>query len=144
MSNQPPTTAPVPQCMRALERANEIRLARAELKRRVVIGKVQVSAVILDCPPEAQTMEIADLLTSQLKWGQTRCRKFLGRIPMSEKKTIGSLTDRQRRLLAEAPRSRKRSRAQAAASRWQRGCATVRRDARASRQRRERRVQDEM
>jgi hypothetical protein len=38
---------------------------------------------------------------SQRRWGQTRCRKFLAQIPMSEKKTIGSMTDRQRRTLAE-------------------------------------------
>jgi hypothetical protein len=37
---------------------------------------------------------------SQRRWGQTRCRKFLAQIPMSERKTIGSMTDRQRRTLA--------------------------------------------
>ena len=45
-------------------------------------------------------MAVADLLMSQRRWGQTRCRKFLAQIPMSEKKTIGSMTDRQRRTLA--------------------------------------------
>ncbi len=37
---------------------------------------------------------------SQRRWGQTRCRKFLAQVPMSEKKTIGSMTERQRRTLA--------------------------------------------
>ena len=41
-------------------------------------------------------MAVADLLMSQRRWGQTRCRKFLSQIPMSEKKTIGSMTERQR------------------------------------------------
>lgn len=45
-------------------------------------------------------MPIADLLASQRRWGTTRCRKFLAAIPMSETKTIGSMTDRQRRELA--------------------------------------------
>ena len=45
-------------------------------------------------------MAVADLLMSQRRWGQTRCRKFLAQIPMSEKKTIGSMTERQRRTLA--------------------------------------------
>ena len=95
------TIAPAgPQHMRALERANKVRLARAELKRRVAIGEVSVSEVILDCPWEAESMAVADLLMSQRRWGQTRCRKFLAQIPMSEKKTIGSMTDRQRRTLA--------------------------------------------
>ena len=89
-----------PQHMRALERANKVRLARAELKRRVPAGEIDVAEVILDCPWEAHSMAVADLLMSQRRWGQTRCRKFLSQIPMSENKTIGSMTERQRRALA--------------------------------------------
>jgi hypothetical protein len=86
--------------MLALRRANEVRLARAELKRRVAAGEVEVAEVILDCPWEAHSMAVADLLMSQRRWGQTRCRKFLSQIQMSEKKTLGSMTERQRRTLA--------------------------------------------
>jgi hypothetical protein len=99
--NATATIAPAgPQYMRALERANKVRLARAELKRRVAMGEIDVAEVILDCSWEAHSMAVADLLMSQRRWGQTRCRKFLAQIPMSEKKTIGSMTDRQRRTLA--------------------------------------------
>jgi hypothetical protein len=99
--NATATIAPAgPQYMRALERANQVRLARAELKRRVAIGEVDVAEVILDCPWEAESMAVADLLMSQRRWGQTRCRKFLSQIPMSESKRIGSMTERQRRTLA--------------------------------------------
>jgi hypothetical protein len=99
--NATATMAPAgPQYMRALERANKVRLARADLKRRVAIGELQVAEVILDCPWESASMAVADLLMSQRRWGQTRCRKFLAQIPMSEKKTIGSMTERQRRTLA--------------------------------------------
>jgi hypothetical protein len=45
-------------------------------------------------------MAIADLLLSQHRWGRTRCRRFLASIPMSETKTVGSMTDRQRRALS--------------------------------------------
>ena len=45
-------------------------------------------------------MAIADLLMSQHRWGRTRCRRFLASIPMSETKTVGSMTDRQRHALA--------------------------------------------
>jgi hypothetical protein len=86
--------------MRALERANKVRLARAELKRRVASGELDVAEVILDCPWEADSMAVSDLLMSQRRWGQTRCRKFLAQIPMSEQKTVGSMTERQRRTLA--------------------------------------------
>jgi hypothetical protein len=89
-----------PQYMRALERANQVRLARADLKRCVSVGEVAVSDVIMECPWQAESMAVGDLLMSQRRWGQTRCRKFLSQIPMSEKKTIGSMTDRQRRTLA--------------------------------------------
>ena len=89
-----------PQYMRALERANQVRLARAELKRRIAVGELDVTEVLLDCPWEATSMAVADLLMSQRRWGHTRCRKFLAQVPMSEKKTIGSMTERQRQTLA--------------------------------------------
>lgn len=100
-----------PQHMRALERANQVRLARAELKRRVAMGEIDVAEVILDCPWEAYSMAVADLLMSQRRWGQTRCRKFLVQIPMSETKTVGSMTDRQRRTLAMMLHAAQRGRA---------------------------------
>lgn len=99
--NATATLAPAgPQHMRALERANKVRLARADLKRRVAIGEIDVSSVILECPWEAGSMAIADLLMSQHRWGRTRCRKFLAMVPLSENKTIGSMTERQRHCLA--------------------------------------------
>ena len=104
--NATATLAPAgPQHMRALERANQVRLARAALKRRIATGALDAADVILECPWEAESMAVADLLMSQRRWGQTRCRKFLAQIPMSEKKTIGSMTDRQRRTLAAMLRS---------------------------------------
>jgi hypothetical protein len=93
--------SPGPQHMQALQRANAVRLARAELKRRVAIGEMCVADVILDAPWEAESMTISDLLTSQRRWGHTRCRKFLQCVPMSENKTVGSMTDRQRHALAQ-------------------------------------------
>jgi hypothetical protein len=109
--NATATVAPTgPQHMRALERANQVRLARAELKRSVAVGTTDAADVILDCPWEAESMAVADLLMSQRRWGQTRCRKFLGQIPMSEKKPIGSMTERQRRTLAAMLRSTDRGR----------------------------------
>src|SRR3954454_4865525 len=93
-------TAPAPQHMRALAQAKRVRLARAELKRQVADGEISVSEVVLDCPWEAESMTIADLLTSQHRWGRTRCRRFLAAIPLSETKAVGSMTERQRRALA--------------------------------------------
>ncbi len=98
--NATASIAPASQHMQALQRANEVRLARAELKRRVAEGEISVGEVILSCPWEAASMAIADLLMSQRRWGHTRCRKFLAAISMTETKTVGSMTERQRRALA--------------------------------------------
>ncbi|MEA2382962.1 MAG: hypothetical protein QOH72_2933 [Solirubrobacteraceae bacterium] len=93
-------TSPGPQHLQALQRANAVRLARADLKRRVAVGDVSVAQVILSSPWEAESMTVSDLLTSQKRWGSTRCRKFLQCVPIPENKTIGSMTQRQRRALA--------------------------------------------
>jgi hypothetical protein len=93
---------PEPQRLRALERANEIRLARAGLKRRIAIGETSAAEVILSCPAEAISWPVGELLLSQRRWGSTRCRKFLFRNQVVETKPIGALTDRQRRVLASA------------------------------------------
>jgi hypothetical protein len=89
-----------PQRLRALERANEIRLARAGLKRHIADGHISAAEVILSPPVAARSWAIRDLLMSQRRWGSTRCRKFLLRNQINETKMIGALTDRQRRLLA--------------------------------------------
>jgi hypothetical protein len=94
------TVTPEPQRLRALERANEVRLARAVLKRRIADGKTSAAEVILDCPWEASSWGVGDLLISQRRWGSTRCRKFLAQHQISEVKQVGALTERQRRLLA--------------------------------------------
>lgn len=97
--------SPGPQHMQALQRANAVRLARAELKRRVAVGEINAAEVILETPWQAESMTISDLLTSQRRWGHTRCRKFLQCVPMSENKTVGSMTDRQRHALAHMLRA---------------------------------------
>jgi hypothetical protein len=98
--NQTATMTSEPQRLRALEKANEVRLARAELKRRIAQGQVSAARIILDSPREACSWAVGDLLMSQRRWGSQRCRKFLARQQISERKEIGTLTDRQRRALA--------------------------------------------
>ena len=90
------------QCMQALARANQVRLARAALKRDVSAGRRQVTEVVLDSPWEADSMSLSELLCSQRRWGRARSRKLLSSIALSEGKRVGTLTDRQRRLLVAA------------------------------------------
>jgi hypothetical protein len=89
-----------PQHLRALQRANRVRLARADIKRRIAVGELSVVDVVMSGADEIETMEIAELLTSQRRWGHTRARRFLAAIPMTESKTIGSMTERQVATLA--------------------------------------------
>src|SRR5215207_7094681 len=91
-----------PQHMQALARANRVRLARAELKRSIARGETDASTVIRDCPWETESMTLAELLTSQRRWGRTRARKFLLGVALNENKRLGTLTPRQRTLLATA------------------------------------------
>jgi hypothetical protein len=90
------------QCMEALARANEVRLARAALKREVSAGSRSVTEVIMDSPWEAESMSLSELLCSQRRWGRARSRKLLSSAAISEGKKIGSLTERQRRILVHA------------------------------------------
>jgi hypothetical protein len=92
----------IPQHMQALARANRVRLARAELKRSIARGEIDAARVIRDCPWETESMSLAELLTSQRRWGRTRARKLLQGLALSENKRLGTLTPRQRALLATA------------------------------------------
>jgi hypothetical protein len=83
----------------ALARANRVRLARAEMKRVIRQGQLAAAKVIRDCPPEAYKMSVSEVLTSQKRWGITRCRRVLVPIGIPENKTVGSLTERQRAAL---------------------------------------------
>jgi hypothetical protein len=94
--------AQAPQHMQALARANRVRLARAELKRSIARGDTDASTVVRDCPWETESMTLAELLTSQRRWGRTRARKFLLGVALNENKRLGTLTPRQRALLATA------------------------------------------
>ena len=98
-----------PQHMLALERANRVRLARASLKRKIAAGGLDAAEVVLSCPWEVESMSVSELLMSQKRWGRTRCRKFLSSIGMSENKTIGSLTERQRLTLSALLTAKARS-----------------------------------
>ena len=105
------TSDAAPQHLRALEQANRVRLARAELKRRVATEEITAAEVVEECPWEAGSMELADLLMSQRRWGRARCKRVLLTLGLPENKQIGSLTERQRRALAATLEARSESRA---------------------------------
>jgi hypothetical protein len=89
-----------PQHLRALQHANRVRLARAELKRKIASQRIPAAEVVLHCPWEAASMEISDVLMAQRRWGRARCRRLLLSLGLPENKQIGTLTARQRQALA--------------------------------------------
>lgn len=88
------------QPLRALERANEVRIARAETKRAISAGARRAADVVLECPWEVESMAVIDLLKSQHRWGRARCRRLLLSMRLHESKVLGELTPRQRTVLA--------------------------------------------
>lgn len=77
-----------------------MRRARARLKGRLATSELFAADVLATPPREAARMEIVAVLGSQRGWGPRRCRRFLAPLGISERKLIGSLTDRQRLVLA--------------------------------------------
>jgi hypothetical protein len=104
------------QHLRALARANSVRLARAELKRQIASNELTAGEVILECPWEAASMSISDLLMCQRRWGRARCRRLLVSLGVPENKQIGTLTQRQRGALAAVLSANGRSTAAAPSS----------------------------
>ena len=103
------------QRLQALQRANQVRIARAAVKQLIAAGQMSVIDAILSDAPEIESMAVVELLLSQRGWGYARCRGLLMTVPLSESKTVGSMTPRQRTLLSTLladqtrPRAMKRS-----------------------------------
>jgi hypothetical protein len=83
----------------ALDQANHVRVARAVLKRRLRDGDLAPDDAILRGSSETDTMTVAELLRSQRGWGPKRSSKVLRSASLSDVKTLGSLTKRQRAAL---------------------------------------------
>jgi hypothetical protein len=105
------------QQLQALRQANRVRLARADLKRRVAAGTITAREVVLDCPWEAAGMAVGDLVRSQRRFGEARCRRVLISAGVPENKPIGELTARQREGLASVLAVRARTTAKASGAR---------------------------
>jgi hypothetical protein len=89
------------QRMGALRLANETRMARAELKRRIFAEHGQASRlaaarVLRDVPVEARRMKVDDLLRAVRGIGEQRSRRWRATIGASTSKTVGGLSRRQR------------------------------------------------
>ena len=98
----PPTTqvqAPVrslDQRMEALRRANDIRVKRAQLKKDLKLGQMHIDVILSDPPEYVSTAKVLDMLMAVPKFGQVKAKRYLNQCRISESKTVGGLSDRQR------------------------------------------------
>lgn len=83
------------QRMEALERANEIRTYRANLKRDIKAGRANVVDLLIDPPQKIETMGVFDLLMAIPKLGRTKVDKLFRQCRISSSKTVGGLSERQ-------------------------------------------------
>lgn len=82
--------------MRALRRANEIRIKRAQLKRDLKAGKTKVEALLLDPPEWVLSAKVFDMILAVPKYGRVKANKILSQCRISPSKTIGGMSERQR------------------------------------------------
>jgi hypothetical protein len=84
------------QRMEALKRANDIRVRRARLKKDLKDGSVHIEQ-ILNAPPEyVETAKVFDMLMAVPKFGRVKAARFLNQCRISQSKTVGGLSERQR------------------------------------------------
>jgi hypothetical protein len=82
--------------MEALKRANDIRSARAKLKKDLKAGKVRIQTLLMDPPEYVQTAKVVDMLMAVPKFGRVKTNRILNQCRISPSKTIGGLSERQR------------------------------------------------
>jgi S13-like protein len=95
----PATAAPersLVQRMEALQRANDIRSRRAQLKRDLKAGRASIHQLLLEPPSYLETAKVFDMLLAVPKYGRVKVNKILQQCRISPSKTIGGLSERQR------------------------------------------------
>jgi hypothetical protein len=90
----------------ALQRANQIRTRRAQLKRDLKAGRQPIHELLLQPPDYLQTAKVFDLLLAVPKYGRVKVNKILSQCRISPSKTLGGLSERQRGELVTLMRRR--------------------------------------
>src|ERR671934_2594236 len=84
------------QRMEALKRANDIRVKRAKLKKDLKDGQVSIEEILRDPPEYVSTAKVFDMLMAVPKFGRVKAARFLNQCRISQSKTVGGLSERQR------------------------------------------------
>jgi hypothetical protein len=84
------------QRMASLQKANRIRANRANLKRDLFDGSESIDNLLWEPPDYIHTMGIGDLIRAVPGYGKVRTDQVLKHCHVSESRTVGHLTVRQR------------------------------------------------
>jgi S13-like H2TH domain len=84
------------QRMEALQRANDIRVKRAKLKKELKLGRAKIETILGNPPEYVLTAKVFDMLMAVPKFGRVKAARFLNQCRISQSKTVGGLSDRQR------------------------------------------------
>ena len=90
----------------ALQRANQIRTKRAQLKRDLKAGRHSIHSLLLQPPDYVETAKVVDMLLAVPKYGRVKVDKILRQCKISPSKTVGGLSERQRGELVALMRRR--------------------------------------
>jgi hypothetical protein len=95
-----PTRSPE-QRLWALARANEVRLARARLKRDLAAGRVALAEVLSEPPACVEMAKVRELLLAVPGIGPAKADRAFAHCRIAEAKTVAGLSGRQRAALVE-------------------------------------------
>ena len=84
------------QRMDALRRANDIRVRRAQLKKDLKAGACRSRRSSSQPPEYVETAKVFDILMAVPKFGRVKAARFLNQCRISQSKTVGGLSERQR------------------------------------------------
>ena len=99
---EPTSATPVrtlEQRLDALGRANQIRSERARLKKDLKQGNRKIDEILAQPPEFIKTAKVIDVLLAVPNCGKVKSAKVLNHCRISPNKTVGGLSERQRREL---------------------------------------------
>jgi hypothetical protein len=88
------------QQMKALERANVVRFAAADVKRELRDGRLLLGDALWD--ERAQSIVLRTLLMTRDRVGPVRVDRLLRRLEINGHKRVSDLTERQKGVVADA------------------------------------------
>jgi hypothetical protein len=89
------------QPMEALEKANRIRIQRAQLKKDLKSGKARIAEILREPPDFVLSMKVFDLIRAMPWTGPQRASQLLKKYYINDTKTIGGMSERQRQALLD-------------------------------------------